>query len=80
MSEKYMLDVNFSLAEKQLMTLNPGDIFFDGSTLWITVNRVDDGYLVKLAGVDNSMSAVMSGDQKIFQCVKCENLAPHITQ
>ena len=73
-----MLDVNFSLEEKKLVKLNPGDIFFDGSTLWIIVNRADDGYLVKLAGVDNSMSAVMSGDQKIFQCVKCENLVAQI--
>ena len=74
MSERDSLCVKFSVEECLLDSLNPGDIFFDGNTLWVTINRHENGYLVKLAGTTIDRAIVMAGDHPVFHTVECKSV------
>jgi hypothetical protein len=75
LSERDSLCVKFSVKECLLDSLNPGDIFFDGNTLWVTINRHENGYLVKLAGTTIDSAIVMKGDHKVYHSVRCESVS-----
>jgi len=44
------ITVQFQTERKKLGMLHPGDLFYYKRNLWITLNRTDDGRLIRMMG------------------------------